>query len=128
MSIPQEATEINNITDDMVAGCPTIKEVLPSLEKFIGKSNLLGHNLKFDLRFLYKYGYDFSKEKRKYYDTLEIARTKLKKFNRYKYYNSDSYYDWDVYDYKLDTLCEYYNISRNVSHRGFLAFQKFYYL
>jgi len=100
--IPEEATEINGITDEMVADAPTIKQVMPALIDFIGKSNLLGYNITFDLKFLYKYGYDFFAQKnRKYYDCMTIARKKL-----------------DLYNYKLTTVCDYYDIYRTDAHRS----------
>lgn len=116
-NIPANVSEINHITNEMVEDKPTIKQIIPALSEFIGKSTLLGHNLMFDLRFLYKYGYDFTSQKRKYIDTLDIAKSKLKKYDEYKdeHYSN---YDWDVDDYKLDTLCEYYNIYRNNAHRS----------
>lgn len=72
--IPEEATQVNNITDDMVINSPKFSQVIESLDKFIGNSNIVGHNLPFDLKFLYRNGHDFLASKRKYYDTLEIAK------------------------------------------------------
>lgn len=115
--IPKEVSQINNITDEMVADSPNFKQIIPALADFIGDSNLLGQNILFDLRFLYKYGYDFTTVNRKYYDTLECAKSKLKRYDQRKDLNED-YYDFDVIDYKLDTLCEYYDILRNNSHRS----------
>lgn len=112
--IPPEATAINHITNDMVANAPDFKSIVPSLEKFVGNSNLLGQNLKFDLKFLYKNGYDYTKQNRKYYDTLEMAKEKLTKYDRRKPYD----YEYDVDDYKLDTLCECYSIYRPDAHRA----------
>ena len=139
--IPEEATEINNITDDMVINAPTIVQVLPSFEEFIGKDLLIGHNLEFDLKFIYYSGSLLFETKRKYIDTLEQARKLLKGPKRrknayddydlayddydyskkldyadYDYY--DDYDDYDVDDYKLDTLCDYYQIIRTNIHRA----------
>ncbi len=114
--IPPEASKINNITDDMVDGKPTFKSIIPSLERFIGNSNLVGQNLMFDLKFLYKYGYDFTCVDRKYYDTLDIAKSKLTKYDYRKDNDPDYYYDVD--DYKLSTLCEYYNVHQINAHRA----------
>ena len=109
--ISPEATAVNNITNDMVADAPTINQILPSFIEFVGNSNLLGQNLKFDLRFLYKNGFDFQGQKRKYYDTLEIAKSKLKRYR-------DDNHDYDVYDYKLETLCDFYGIKIKDAHRS----------
>lgn len=122
--IPQDAIDVHGITDDMVADAPTFKQVIDSLDSFVGKSNLVGHNLPFDLKFLYRHGYDFTTTKRKYYDTLEIAKKTLKKpkmkwDKEYEEYVINDDYNYDVEDYKLTTLCDYYNIRDNrYAHRS----------
>lgn len=50
--IPQEATNINGITNEMVADAPTHDIVLPQMMDFIGGGCLVGHNVAFDLKFL----------------------------------------------------------------------------
>jgi DNA polymerase III epsilon subunit family exonuclease len=51
--IPHAATAVHGITSDMVAGQPTIREVLPSFFRFIEQADvLLIHNASFDLGFL----------------------------------------------------------------------------
>ncbi len=111
--ITPEITDINGITNDMVANAPSIQAVIPALSDFIGKSAIVGHNLLFDIKFLYKNGLDFFEVKRKYYDTLELAKKILTK--------AKSSYDiyGDVDNYKLTTLCDYYSIRDNhYAHRA----------
>lgn len=52
--IPEEASRVNHITDDMVENAPTAKEVLPTFLRFCGQSSMLvahnGHS--FDAPFL----------------------------------------------------------------------------
>lgn len=50
--LPIEAQNINNISEDMVAGAPTADEVLPKMIDFTRGACLVGHNIKFDLNFL----------------------------------------------------------------------------
>lgn len=52
--IPKEVTEINHITDEMVAGCKTEEEVIPEILSFIGDNSILcGYNShSFDIPFL----------------------------------------------------------------------------
>lgn len=50
--IPIEAQNINDISDDMVAGAPTADKVLPQMIDFTRGACLVGHNVKFDLNFL----------------------------------------------------------------------------
>ena len=119
--IPSRATAINNITDDMVAGCRSFLEVAPSLGEYISGCNVCGHNLLFDLKFLFCGGADLPKEI-KYFDTLDIAKRTLKKQGGKEYDPDTGKYveitDYDVTDYKLNTLCDYYDIQRMDAHRS----------
>lgn len=123
-NIPEKIQSLTGITDDMVQNSPSFFQVIPCLEDFVGKSNIVGHNLHFDLKFLYKNGYNFFSQKRKYYDTLELARKILKGPSKKWDKELESYeidYDkyFDVDNHKLDTLCKYYHIRFNAnSHRA----------
>lgn len=121
--IPKEVTAINHITDDMVTGCPTIREVLPAFDRFVGASNVVGHNLDFDLGFILKAGSRMAHTKRRYYCTLEQSKKILKTPKRkwdsdINAYVKDIDGDWDVEDCKLSTLCEYYGIVAPDAHRA----------
>ena len=105
--IPEETSNINHITDDMVATAPVIGQVLPSFEEFVGKSILVAHNLEFDLKFIYYSGSKIFEVKRKYIDTLGQAQRILKRGR-------------GVYDHKLGTLCEHYDIPM-VNEHGALS-------
>lgn len=121
--ISAEASEINGITLGMVSNAPTFSNIAKSFEDFLGDDNIVGHNLKFDLRFLCKYGVNFLAKKRRYYDTLQLAHKKLK--SPKKLWDEDRNYcgldwdsDYDVENYKLGTLCEYYDIEMFQTHRA----------
>lgn len=121
--IPKEVTAINHITDDMVTGCPTIREVLPAFDRFVGASNVVGHNLDFDLGFILKAGSRMAHTKRRYYCTLEQSKKILKTPKRkwdsdINAYVKDIDGDWDVEDCKLSTLCKYYGIVAPDAHRA----------
>ena len=51
-SVPFECSQINHITDEMLAGKPEIQDILPDFLNFLGNSIIIGHNVNFDLRFL----------------------------------------------------------------------------
>jgi DNA polymerase-3 subunit epsilon len=51
-SVPRSSTAIHGITAEMVAGQPTIGEVLPEFARFAQGSVLVGHNVGFDMQFL----------------------------------------------------------------------------
>lgn len=119
--IPAEASAVNHITDDMVKDCPPFSAVASSFSEYISGCNVAGHNLNFDLKFLFVCGADLP-EKSRYYDTLMLAKKTLTAYGSKKYdYHTGEYsenYDYDVDDYKLETLCDYYNIYRNDAHRS----------
>lgn len=101
--IPPEITKINGITDEMVDGKPNFHEIAPALSRFLEGCHLVGHNLEFDLEFLHVHGTELPFDK-KLYDTLELAQRTIKKS--------------DIWNHKLDTLCSWYGIHRDGSHRA----------
>ena len=52
VAIPPNTIAINQITDRMVQGGPTIQQILPDFLNLVGALPVLGHNAKFDLGFL----------------------------------------------------------------------------
>ena len=120
--IPEPASSVNHITDDMVQGKPCFQEVAVSFLEFIGGDNLVGHNLPFDLKFIVRYGADVTQTKRKYFDTLALAQRTVKKV-RMKWDKELESYVEDmnsdgVPDYKLETLRTYLGIVARESHRA----------
>lgn len=120
--IPSEAQMVNGITDAMIQGKPRFQHIAVSFLDFIGKDNLVGHNLGFDLDFIVRYGADVSLQKRKYYDTLDIARKTIKKQKMKWDRELEFYYpdedDFGIENYKLETLCDWYGIWNMDSHRA----------
>lgn len=121
--ISPEASAINHITNDMVSDAPTIAEVLPSFEAFVGKSPLVAHNLEFDIKFLFYSGSTITDTPRKYYDTLaqsqKILRKMKNKYNKeYGIWEQDYDSDWDVIDYKLGSIAEHFDITFPCQHRA----------
>lgn len=51
-TIPWEAKQVNKISDEDVASCPTIDQVLPKFFEFAKDTILVAHNANFDLGFL----------------------------------------------------------------------------
>lgn len=52
MPIPPEATRVNHITDGMVRGMPSERDVMPQFVEFSRDAVLVAHNAQFDLRFV----------------------------------------------------------------------------
>jgi DNA polymerase III epsilon subunit len=53
--IPEAATRVNGITNEMVANAPTLDEVFPKFLDFVGSSWLVAQNARFDMSFIMKY-------------------------------------------------------------------------
>lgn len=51
--ISEFITELTGISNDMVSTAPLIKDVLPKFLDFVGNSILVGHNVNFDINFVY---------------------------------------------------------------------------
>lgn len=112
--IPDKIINLTGITDEMVKDAPSFEDIICDLASFIGSKNIVGHNLEFDLKFLFFNGLNISDQKRKYYDTLQIAKKTLKSYNEKR-----NNIDYDVDNYKLTTLCDYYKIRGNLyAHRA----------
>ena len=103
MPIPDNASRINGITDDMVADSPFFEHVLEEFMDFVGNMVLVGHNIHaFDMKFLYRDAYrNWGKTiGNDYVDTLRIARAYLP----------------DLEHHRLVDLAEYYEIPSDVAH------------
>lgn len=122
-NIPENIIELTGITNEMVDNAPSFSSIVDSFINFIGKSNIVGHNLGYDLKMLWSNGANIFEIKHKYYDTLDLSHKTLKKigqkWNReFSYYEEDYEGNYDVENYKLDTICEFYGIYRDNSHRS----------
>lgn len=94
--IPDEASKINGITDDMVSDSPIIGEVADSFLKFIGKSAIIGYNISFDLKFLYMEGIDLITKRRKIYDVYTLVKK--------------SHINANTSNSKLETIAKYIDV------------------
>jgi len=104
ISIPPEATRVNNITNDMVKGKPTIGDLLDSFTEFCEELPLVAHNAPFDAAFLiadYKAN-QVPAPKGVIIDTLPIARKLIP----------------GLPNYRLGTLVSHFNIANSDFHRA----------
>jgi len=83
--IPQEATAINNITNEMVENCRYIEDVFPDFYKFIDGACLVAYNISYDYGCLKAYGdrngYSFP---HKQVDALKLAKKALPSYKSHK--------------------------------------------
>lgn len=105
MHISPWATEVNGITDDMVAEAPTFDVALKNFLDFAGDMILVGHNIKyFDMKFICRDALEYFGKTigNDYIDTLPIAKMYLPEMEHHK----------------LSDLAEHYGISSDGAHRA----------
>ena len=103
--IPEIATSINGITDDMVKDAPEVKKALKDFLAFAGDMVLVGHNiLSFDMQFINKAaGFYLGKlVTNDCVDTLRLSRRCLPSLPRHS----------------LQALADYYGVSYRGAHRA----------
>ncbi len=101
--IPDDATAVNNITNEMVKGAPKIHEVLPDFEKFCENAIMVAYNTGFDSGFIkHNAKKQFLKFDNNYDDAMVWAKNKLK----------------GLKNYKLKTVCESLGVSLVGAHRA----------
>lgn len=97
-------TNLTGITNDMVSEASSIDKVLEDFLVFIGDDILVGHNVNFDINFVYdnlvKLGYNGLAND--FIDNLRIARKVLPELNHHR----------------LGDLALYYLIDTTGAHRG----------
>lgn len=102
--IDEFITELTGITNEMVENAPSIDEVLPKFMDFIKDYIIIGHNVNFDINFIY----DNLEElnilpiTNDFVDTLRISRRLIPELKHHK----------------LSDLANYFNIDTNGSHRA----------
>lgn len=98
-------TELTGISNEMVASSPGIEEVLPKFMEFIEDDILIGHNVNFDINFVYDTleGINYPKKlSNNFIDTMRLGRYLLKNLTHHR----------------LMDLAGYYNISYEGAHRS----------
>ncbi|MBQ6117996.1 MAG: 3'-5' exonuclease [Clostridia bacterium] len=102
--LPPFITSLTGITDAMIAGGSEAEDVLARFLDFTGDSVILGHNVNFDINFLYdncmaRLGAVFGNN---YVDTLKLARRLLP----------------GLPHHRLDDLMRYYGVRPRARHRA----------
>jgi len=105
LSIPSDIVHLTGITDDDVAGAPSIDEVLPRIVEFIGDSPIVAHHAPFDTGFLNKAA-DGQAEllvgRGGVFDTLPLTRALLPRLS----------------NHRLATAARFFDIPTGRSHRA----------
>lgn len=97
-------TRLTGINDAMVRDAPDADAMLPLFYRFVGKDILIGHNVNFDINFLYdnllaKCGMVLDND---YVDVLRLARKALP----------------DLPNHKQTTVAQHFGVSAQGAHRA----------
>lgn len=97
-------TQLTGITNEMVENAPDAKDVLGRFYDFVGKDIIIGHNVNFDVNFLYDklWIHNGLILDNSFVDTLRLARKALPQLQ----------------NHKQVTVAEYYGISTLGAHRA----------
>ena len=103
-SIPPYITALTGITDDMVWTAPPIGDVLPYFLDFVGEDVIVGHNVNFDVNFIYdkSVALGLGPLKNDFVDTMRISR---RLYPQYKHHT-------------LADLIERLGVERDTAHRA----------
>ncbi len=102
--IPKEITQLTGITDSLVRSAAPITEVLPLFRAFLGDDIVLGHNVNFDINFLYDKSEAIGLEPltNNFIDTMRLSRSFYPEYSHHR----------------LGDLMERFGITRDQAHRG----------
>jgi DNA polymerase-3 subunit epsilon len=78
--IPAETTQVHGITNEMVADSPTFANIVEEFLNFVGDSEIIAHNAKFDMSFINAELQKASQEiinPNRFIDTLKMAQEKF---------------------------------------------------
>jgi DNA polymerase-3 subunit alpha (Gram-positive type) len=97
LPLPEEIVKLTGISNEDLANAPSVKQVLCELNNFCEKSEIVGHNVSFDLGFLNYYGAKYKISfKGAYADTLAMSRRLLRN---------------KLVNYRLTTVAEYFKLK-----------------
>jgi DNA polymerase III subunit epsilon len=96
--------ELTGISDEMIAEAPRLQDVIDKFIEFVGDDIIIGHNVNFDINFLYDSilqfkNYNLSND---FIDTLRLTRRIIRELD----------------NHRLTTIVYHFGIERNI-HRGF---------
>lgn len=97
-------TDLTGITNEMLVDAPETQSILPDFLDFVGQDIIIGHNVNFDINFIYDWALFIGKSafSNNFVDTMRISRRIYK----------------DMDNHKLQTLVSYLGVGQSVEHRA----------
>lgn len=96
--------QLTGITNEMLASAPPVSDVLAEFFDFIGDSILVGHNVNFDINFIYDHAMDCLGKPltNDFVDVMRLCRNLFK--------------DWE--HHTLAYVCEKFHVDHSTAHRS----------
>ncbi len=124
---------LTGITTSLLCNKPTLDEVIDDFLEFLGNDVIVGHNVSFDINFIY----DNVKELRgkeftnSYINTVRLSKKLHPDLRHHTLYNIAEYYNFDPYDeHRALSDCEVtysiYNFMKDEVSNKYASFDKFY--
>lgn len=100
--------ELTGITNEMLENSPKIEEVIENAINFISEDIIIGHNVNFDINFLYdaikKYnGADLSND---FLDLMKMARRAIKKINHHRLVDIADFFEYNYEPHRALEDCK----------------------
>lgn len=91
-------SELTGITNEMLKNAPSIDDIMSEFLDFIGNDILVGHNVNFDINFLYDNSINILNKAicNDYIDIMRIARSLLKELKHHRLLDLVNYYKIEV--------------------------------
>lgn len=124
--INEYITELTGITNEMVKDTPTIEKILPDFMNYIGNDILIGHNVNFDINFIYDnlYRNKFDVLTNDFIDAMRISRKLLPELPHHRLIDLAKYFKIDsTNNHRILKDCEItMNVYENLKE---IALQKY---
>lgn len=114
--IDEYIESLTGITNDMLSTAPSIQHVLPQFMDFIGKDVLIGHNVNFDINFIYDNTVSISYKAldNDFIDTMRIFKKLHPESEHHRLYDLSNIYELD-YSKAHRSLADC-----KITHQGYL--------
>lgn len=118
--IPEYVSELTGITDEMLSDAPILDAVLPKYLGFIGEDVVVGHNVNFDINFLYDacVNANIAPFSNDFVDTMRISRRLHKEWKNHKL--DTLIKELKLEERKLHRSCE----DANIAAQAYMLFQE----
>lgn len=96
--------QLTGITNDMLRDAPVPRDILPTILDFFGDDILVGHNVNFDINFLYDYAEKYLDRtiNNDFVDTLRLSRQLLPELEHHR----------------LSDIAQFFSVPQPISHRS----------